>query len=63
MTGTINPDGGIGPVGGIPHKLDAAAQQGASLFIVPEGQTNVMITESKVIHKGPFVLIEEKTGK
>jgi uncharacterized protein len=60
MTGMINPDGSIGPVGGIPYKLDAAAQQGASLFIVPEGQTNVVITESDVVHRGPFVLIEEK---
>ncbi|NOR47908.1 MAG: hypothetical protein GQ533_07675, partial [Methanosarcinaceae archaeon] len=37
MTGMINPDGSIGPVGGIPYKLDAAAQHGTSLFIVPEG--------------------------
>lgn len=61
MTGMINPDGSIGPIGGIPYKLDAAAQHGTSLFIVPEGQTNVVITESKVVHKGAFVTVEDKT--
>jgi uncharacterized protein len=61
MTGMINPDGSIGPVGGIPYKLDAAAQHGTSLFIVPEGQINVMITESTIVRKGAFVVVEDKT--
>ena len=61
MTGMINPDGSIGPVGGIPYKLDAAAQHGMSLFIVPEGQINVVITESTIVRKGAFVAVEEKT--
>jgi uncharacterized protein len=38
MTGTINPDGTIGPVGGIPHKLDGAAKAGKKLVLVPIGQ-------------------------
>lgn len=38
MTGTINPDGTIGPVGGIPHKLDGAAKAGKKLVLVPTGQ-------------------------
>ncbi|MDI3340697.1 MAG: hypothetical protein QJR03_09210 [Sphaerobacter sp.] len=38
MTGTINPDGTIGPVGGIPHKLEGAAQAGKTLVLVPGGQ-------------------------
>lgn len=41
VTGTINPDGSIGPVGGIPTKAQAAAEQGAGLFLVPEGQGTV----------------------
>ncbi|MCL7415809.1 MAG: hypothetical protein M8349_07100 [ANME-2 cluster archaeon] len=61
ITGMINPDGSIGPVGAIPYKLDAAAMHGASLFIVPEGQTNVVVTQSKVKHEGAFVTIEENT--
>lgn len=38
MTGTINPDGSVGPVGGIPHKLDAAAKAGIRRFGFPNGQ-------------------------
>ncbi|CAG0934365.1 Lon protease 2 [Thermoflexales bacterium] len=38
MTGTINPDGTIGPVGGIAHKLDGAAKAGKKLVLVPIGQ-------------------------
>jgi uncharacterized protein len=61
MTGMINPDGSIGPVGGIPSKLDVAAQHGTSLFIVPEGQINVMIIKSTIVSKGAFVVVEDKT--
>lgn len=38
MTGTINPDGTIGPVGGIPMKIDGAAQVGKKLVVIPFGQ-------------------------
>lgn len=38
MTGTINPDGTIGPVGGIPHKIEGAAAAGKTLVLVPSGQ-------------------------
>ncbi|NOZ28527.1 MAG: hypothetical protein GXP39_10820 [Chloroflexi bacterium] len=38
MTGTINPDGTIGPVGGIPHKIDGAAKAGKKLVLIPAGQ-------------------------
>jgi uncharacterized protein len=38
MTGTINPDGTIGPVGGIPHKIEAAAAAGKTTVLVPSGQ-------------------------
>lgn len=38
MTGTINPDGSVGPVGGIPHKIDGAAKKGKKLVLVPIGQ-------------------------
>jgi uncharacterized protein len=40
ITGTVNPDGTIGKVGGIPYKALAAAQKGATLFLVPPGQIN-----------------------
>jgi len=37
MTGTINPDGTIGPVGGIPQKLQGAAQTGKRTVLIPYG--------------------------
>lgn len=38
MTGTIQPDGSIGPVGGIPEKAKAAADRGGRLFLYPVGE-------------------------
>ena len=38
MTGTVNPDGTIGPVGGIPRKLRAAAKAGKKVVGYPTGQ-------------------------
>lgn len=38
MTGMINPDGTIGPVGGLKEKLDAAASNGFKTFLIPKGQ-------------------------
>lgn len=37
MTGTINPDGSIGPVGGISHKIEGAAGKGMKLVLIPAG--------------------------
>ncbi|HLE97648.1 MAG TPA: S16 family serine protease [Candidatus Thermoplasmatota archaeon] len=41
MTGTVNPDGTIGPVGGVPEKATAAAEANARVFLYPAGQTLV----------------------
>lgn len=38
MTGMIDPDETIGPVGGISFKLKAAAARDTTLFLVPQGQ-------------------------
>jgi uncharacterized protein len=38
ITGTINPDGSIGQVGGILAKAKASKDIGATLFLVPKGQ-------------------------
>ncbi|MDR3782305.1 MAG: hypothetical protein P4K92_03225 [Candidatus Nitrosotalea sp.] len=38
MTGTIQPDGTIGPIGGVLEKAQAAAGYGAKIFLVPSGQ-------------------------
>lgn len=48
ITGTINPDGSIGPVGGVKEKAIAAQQIGATLFLVPVGQgTEVTYTTER----------------
>ncbi len=39
ITGTINPDGSIGQVGEIVAKAKAAKDVGATLFLVPKGQS------------------------
>ncbi|MBU3957855.1 MAG: hypothetical protein KKB25_02165 [Nanoarchaeota archaeon] len=38
ITGTVNPDGTVGQVGGIPEKAKAAKTAGAILFLAPSGQ-------------------------
>ncbi len=40
-TGTLGSDGTVGPVGGIPQKLQAAAELGADLVLVPQVQFGV----------------------
>lgn len=37
MTGTITPDGAIGAVGGIAHKIAGAAEAGKKLVLIPAG--------------------------
>ncbi|MGW4895237.1 S16 family serine protease [Kitasatospora sp. NPDC004240] len=37
-TGTIDDHGVIGPVGGVPLKTQAAARDGATVFLVPKGE-------------------------
>lgn len=39
ITGTVNPDGTVGKVGGILEKAEAAAQMGAEKLILPKGQS------------------------
>ncbi len=60
MTGMINPDESIGPVGGIPFKLEAAAAKNATLFLIPEGQSTVSVRKTVVRTKGAFIVSEEK---
>ena len=52
MTGMINPDGSIGPIGGIPYKIDAAHSVGATQFLIPKGQMTYteMVTERQIIN-------------
>ncbi len=61
MTGMIYPDGTIGPVGGIPYKLEAAAKDGAKIFLIPKGQRYVTLEERKEVKRGPFVIVNTET--
>ncbi len=60
MTGTINPDGSIGPVGGIPYKLEAAAAKNARLFLIPQGQSNVTVINTSISSRGVLIITGEK---
>lgn len=63
MTGMINPDGTIGPVGGILEKAAAAASVGAKLFLIPEGQRIQVVQENQQRNIGGIVQITTKTEK
>jgi uncharacterized protein len=51
-TGMINPDGSIGPIGGIPQKIDAAYSAGATHFLIPYGQGTYteMVTTTEYVN-------------
>jgi PDZ domain-containing protein len=42
-TGTIDPSGNVGPIGGIRHKLFGAANAGATIFLAPEANCDEVI--------------------
>jgi uncharacterized protein len=60
ITGTINPDGTIGQVGGIPEKALAAAKMGAREFLVPRGQSIITIWKEERTKIGPLIIINYK---
>jgi hypothetical protein len=49
MTGTINPDGTVGPVGGIPQKIEGAAKEGFKTVLIPVGQRNSVSAVDKTL--------------
>lgn len=55
MTGTIQPDGTIGPIGAVGEKADAAGQYGAKIFLVPQGQAVMPVQTCSQKTEGPFV--------
>ncbi len=57
MTGMINPDGSIGPVGGIKEKIDAAHSVGARRFLIPKGQMIVYTRVTKTEKQGGWIRI------
>ncbi|RLG17882.1 hypothetical protein DRN63_02425 [Nanoarchaeota archaeon] len=61
MTGTINPDGSIGPVGGIFEKAKAAHEAGATKFLIPRGERIVYMQERTVTQRPGFYYEEIKS--
>ena len=62
MTGTINPDGTIGQVGGILEKARAAKEVGAKVFLVPKGQgtQTYLQPEENCIRRAGFIFCTTK---
>lgn len=61
MTGTINATGTIGPVGGIPEKIEGAAEAGFERVLIPLGQrntTNAAGEEVDVVRAGERLGVE-----
>ncbi|NJE85264.1 ATP-dependent protease [Thermococcus sp. CX2] len=63
MTGMINPDGTIGPVGGILEKASAAHDVGAEIFLIPQGQRIQYVQETQRNEIGGIVEINTQTKK
>jgi len=56
-TGTITGDGKVGPIGGITHKMLAAQEAGATIFMVPAENCE----EAKTAHEDGLELIRVET--
>lgn len=54
MTGTIQPDGTIGPIGEADVKADAAGKYGAKIFLVPQGQAVIPVQNCSEKNEGPI---------
>lgn len=48
ITGTIESDGSIGPIGGVLEKAQAAAENNMTLFLVPGGQLELQYYERQI---------------
>ncbi len=57
MTGTINPDGSIGKVGGLIEKASASARFGANKFLVPPEQSVAVVYKTEESQPAPGLTI------
>ncbi len=60
VTGMVNPDGTVGPVGGLLAKLQAAAKSGAKYFLIPLGQRYTYVTKIVKKQVGPITITKEE---
>ena len=56
-TGSITPDGAVGPIGGISHKMVTAQQAGATVFLVPADNCD----EARTVRGNTMELIKAET--
>lgn len=61
LTGTIQPDGTIGPVGAIPDKVRAAAREGCRTILIPAGQ--LRDSRWNLVHLGFELNVEIKEAR
>jgi len=58
LTGTIDEDGGIGPIGGVLEKARAAKEAGKRLLLLPEGNRVLVRYTERERQVGAFTFIE-----
>jgi uncharacterized protein len=63
VTGTINPDGSVGPVGGLFEKAQAVARANGTRFLIPEGQSIIIMRKTERTELGGLVQIITKPVK
>ncbi|MFH1450916.1 MAG: S16 family serine protease [archaeon] len=61
ITGTIQQDGSIGPVGGVLEKAQAAAQGGDTIFLIPKGTAVQPVLVEKIEEPAPGWVIKRIT--
>lgn len=59
VTGTIELDGSVGRIGGLPQKASAVAQTGVDLFLVPAGQSD--LDEARAVAGDDVEIVEVAT--
>lgn len=60
MTGTIDPEGSIGEIGGIVEKAQAAKDAGKSLFLIPRENRGLPVAYTEERRIGNFIITETK---
>lgn len=55
VSGTVNPDGSIGAVGGLLEKARAAFRVGGKLMLIPKGQGVIRTTKTQRERTGPII--------
>jgi PDZ domain-containing protein len=57
-TGVINPDGTVGPIGGVEYKLAGAVKGDADIFLVPSGENYEDAMKAKKKHDYDIEIVE-----